>query len=223
MKKTFFKITFLLVTTIIYSQNPEKEIGSWYMYNGNNQISESLSIKTSAHIRFFELTQFYQQEVYRAGLTYKVSDSFNLTGGMVYSIKEENYNSASNKTYEYRYYEDFNWKTKYNALSVKPRIRLEHSTNSNSGFEEFNHRIRFGTTLEYPVLKKTSVYVFNEVFLNFTPESFGENRIGAGLVKSMSDKLKLQFGYMHINFRETFLNRLQVGLLINTDLRKKTS
>lgn len=221
MKK--IKILFLFITITSYTQNAKDKLGTWYMYNGNNQISESLSIKTSAHIRFFELIEFYQQEVYRAGLTYKINSNFNVTGGMVYTIKESNFKGESNKIYEYRYYEDFNWKANYKALSIKPRIRLEHSANNTSDFEIFNHRIRFGTTLEYPILKETSIYIFDEVFLNFAPETFGENRIGAGLVKSMSDLLKLQLGYMHINFGDTFLNRLQIGLLINTDLRKKTS
>lgn len=223
MKKYFSQIVFTFFAMAVLAQNPKDKLGSWYMYNGNNQISESFSIKTSAHVRYFELIKFYQQEVYRAGLTYKVSNNFNVTGGMVYSIKEDNYIGTSNKVNEYCFYEDFNWKTSYKLLIIKPRIRLEHSANSNTNFKKFNHRIRFGTTLQYPVLKKTIVYIFDEVFFNFKQEIFGENRIGAGLIKSISDLLKIQLGYMHINFGDTFLNRLQIGLLINTDLQKKTS
>ena len=223
MRSSILKIFFLFVTTTICAQTAEDKVGSWYMYNGNNQISESFSLKTSAHIRFFELIKFYQQEVYRVGLTYKVSNGFNVTGGMVYSVKENNYKEASNKVNEYRFYEDFNWKASYKSLSVKPRIRLEHSANNTSDFEDFNHRFRFGTTLQYPLLKKTAVYVFDEIFLNFKPDTFGENRIGAGVIHSVSKPIKFQLGYMHIDFGDTFLNRLQLGLLIDTDLRRKTS
>lgn len=193
------------------------------MYNGNNQISESFSIKTSAHVRFFELLKFYQQEIYRAGLTYKVSNSFNATGGMVYSIKEDIFKGDSNKVNEYRFYEDFNWKNNYKLLVIKPRIRLEYNSNSTTNFKEFNHRIRFGTTLQFPVLNKIVMYVFDEIFLNFKPETFGENRIGAGFIHTVSKPIKFQLGYMHIDFGNTYLHRLQLGLLINTDLRKKTS
>ena len=223
MKKYFLQVVFTFFAMALLAQNPKDKLGSWYMYNGNNQLSESFSIKTSAHIRYFELIKFYQQEVYRAGLTYKVSNSFNVTGGMVYSIKEDNYKGISNKVNEYRFYEDFNWKTSYKSLIIKPRIRLEHSSNSNTNFKDFNHRIRFGTTLQYPVLKKTVVYFFDEVFFNFKPEIFGENRIGAGFIQTISKPIKFQLGYMHIDFGDTYLHRFQVGFLINTDLQKKTS
>lgn len=217
MRNFIIKLSFLCIPLIIQSQNPEDKLGTWYMFNANNKISESLSLKTSAHIRFFELAQVYQQEIYRAGLSYNVNKRFSLTGGMVYSIKEENYKTNSNKTYEYRYYSDFNWKTSLNKLQLKPRIRLEHSTNSKTNFEEFSHRIRFGATLQYPILKKTTLYFFDEVFFNFSDEIFGENRTGFGLTNSITDMLKIQLGYMHIHQTNTFLNRLQVGILLKTD------
>ncbi|MDB2385148.1 DUF2490 domain-containing protein [Polaribacter sp.] len=221
-KKLIF-LSSIFFSLTVYSQNPEKKLGSWYMYNGNNKISESFSIKTSAHIRYFELAEFYQQEVYRAGLTYNVDKNFNFTSGMVYSIKENNYKSNSDKTYEYRFYEDFNLKTTYGKLQFKHRIRLEHSTNNATNFKKFNNRIRFGVTLQYPLYQKLDFYVFDEIFLNFKSEAFGENRTGAGFIYTISNSLKFQLGYMHIHFAETHLDRLQIGLLINTNLCKKNS
>lgn len=217
MRNFIVILSFLYIPLLTQSQNTEDKLGTWYMLNTNNKISKSLSLKTSAHIRFFELAQFYQQEIYRAGLSYNANKRFSLTGGMVYSIKEENYKTNSNKTYEYRYYSDFNWKTTFNKLQLKPRIRLEHSANSKTDFEEFSHRIRFGATLQYPILKKTTLYFFDEVFFNFSDEIFGENRTGFGLTNSITDMLKIQLGFMHINQTDTFLNRLQVGLLLKTD------
>lgn len=191
------------------------------MYNGNFKISESFSLKTSAHVRFFKLVQFYQQEIYRAGLTYSINKNFNITAGMVYSIKEDNFKSESEKTYEYRFYEDFNWIIKHNNFLIRPRIRIEHSTNNNTNFNVFHHRIRFGTSLQYPILKKTVAYVFDEIFLNANKEVFGENRVGAGFIYTISKPIRFQLGYMHINFGDTHLNRLQIGILINADLHKK--
>lgn len=211
------KLSFLFIPIIIQSQNPEEKTGTWYMFNANNKISDSFSLKTSAHIRFFELAQFYQQEIYRAGLSYNINKRFSLTGGMVYSIKEENYKTTSNKTYEYRYYSDFNWKTTFNKLQLKPRLRLEHNTNSKTDFEDFSHRIRFGATLQYPILKNTTLYFFDEVFFNVSDQVLGENRTGFGLTNNISEVLKFQLGYMHTHQINTFSKRLQVGLLLKTD------
>jgi len=40
----------------IQGQNSvEKELGTWYMYNGSHKISDKIKLKTSAHFRYFEL------------------------------------------------------------------------------------------------------------------------------------------------------------------------
>jgi len=214
---------FLLIPMLIKSQHLKNQLGTCYMFNTTHEISESFSLKNSAHIRFFELAQVYQQEIYRVGLFYNVNEHLNITGGMVYSVKEDNYKKPSNKTYEYRYYEDFNWKTSFNNLRINSRIRLEHSINNNEISEKFNHRIRFGATLQYPILKNTTLYLFDEVFFDVSDRVLSENRTGFGLTNNISEVLKFQLGYMHTHQINTFSKRLQDGLLINTDLRKKTS
>lgn len=185
------------------------------MLNTNNKISEKFSLKASAHLRYFEIFRFYQQEIYRVGLSYNKSKNFNITLGMVFSTKK-NFKLAPNN-YEYRYYSDFNWKTFTKKLDIKPRIRIENSLNSMSDFEKFDSRIRFGLTFNYPILKKTDLYFFDEIFFNFSEKKFGENRIGFGFTNKISEVLKFQLGFLNIYQTDIAINRLQLGILLNTD------
>ena len=82
------------------AQNSENGLGTWYMYNGSHKVSKKYTLKTSAHIRFFELASEYQQEIYRLGINYRFNKKLNVTGGMVYSITDtsykEDFNSLAN-------------------------------------------------------------------------------------------------------------------------------
>ncbi len=95
----------------IQGQNSvEKELGTWYMYNGSHKISDKIKLKTSAHFRYFELASEYQQEIYRLGLNYDFNKKINITGGLVYSITDTSYKSDLPDLYEYRFYQDLNIK-----------------------------------------------------------------------------------------------------------------
>ena len=61
----------------------------------------------------------------------------------------------------------------------------------------------------------------NEFFLNLEGEPFRENRLYFGLGISIDKDIKLQLGYLNQHINELNLDRLQFGLYIKTDLRKK--
>lgn len=40
------------------------------MYNGTHLLTKKINLKTSAHFRYFDVANNYQQEIYRVGINY---------------------------------------------------------------------------------------------------------------------------------------------------------
>lgn len=208
---------------MIQAQSSAKDqLGTWYMYNGSHKLSDQIKLTTSAHYRYFELATEYQQEIYRVGLNYAFNKKINVTGGMVYSIKDTSYKTTAPDLYEYRFYQDLNLKDTWGKINVKHRVRLAQRFTKQNFIDKTKHRIRYGLFLKYPILKKLNFYAFNEVFIKFATKAFGENRTGAGFIRKINENLKVRFGYFHIKFADGGLDRLQLGILLNTDFTKKT-
>lgn len=198
----------------------ENKLGTWNMYNGSHKLSEKLALKTSFHVRYFQLITEYQQEIYRTGLTYSLSDRFNLTGGMVYSITDTSYKIDLPNLYEFRFYQDANLKDKWGLFNVNHRVRLAQRFREQNSEKKTTHRIRYGLFVNYPILKKLKMYAFNEVFIKFATKSFGQNRTGLGFFQQIDKQLKLRVGYMHTKFSNTVSHRLQLGIILNTNHTK---
>jgi len=213
-------LSFLSIKT--QAQNsPENKLGAWYMYNGSHILSGKIKLTTSAHFRYFKLATAYQQEVYRMGLNYAFNKTINVTGGIVYSIKDTSYKTEGSDLYEYRFYQDLNIKDNWGKVYVNHRVRLAQRFTRQNFINKTRHRIRYGLFLKYPILKNWQLYGFNETFIKFAIKSFGENRTGLGFIRKISNQLKLRVGYMHIKFANTFLNRIQLGIVLNTNHIKK--
>lgn len=206
----------------IQAQNSaENQLGTWYMLDASHQLSKKLKLTTNAHFRYFEFATEYQQEIYRLGLNYSFNKNINVTGGVVYSIKDTSYKTAAPDLYEFRFYQDLNIQGTWGKIDVKHRVRLAQRFTRQNFIDETKHRIRYGLFLKYPIFKNWNLYAFNEVFIKFATKSFGENRTGAGFIRKINNRLKLRLGYFHIKFSESSLNRLQIGIILNSDFTKK--
>jgi hypothetical protein len=215
------KILFLCLSFIFFKtqaqESSENQLGTWYMYNGAHGLSEKIKVITSAHVRYFELASEYQQEIYRVGFNYAFTKNVNFTTGFVYSITDTSYKTIAPNLYEYRFYQDLNIQKYTNNIRFKHRVRLAQRFKRQNFNNETQHRIRYGLFLKYPLKKTLEIYAFNEVFLRFKSQIFGQNRIGTGILKRIDRNLKLRLGYFYNQFTNLGLHRLQVGIILNTN------
>jgi hypothetical protein len=195
----------------------EKELGTWYMYNGSHKISDKIKLKTSAHFRYYELASEYQQEIYRVGLNYDFNKKINITGGLVYSITDTSYKSDLPDLYEYRFYQDLNIKDTWSSIQVNHRVRLAQRFKRQNFTNEIKHRIRYGLFLKRPISKNWDTYAFSELFIKFASKPYSQNRTGAGFIKKLNDKINLKLGYFYTQFSNKGLHRLQLGVTLNTN------
>ncbi|TCI91899.1 DUF2490 domain-containing protein [Tenacibaculum sp. M341] len=201
-------------------QDPQKELGVWYMYNGSHQLSDDFSIKSMAHFRFYEIGSDMRQFIGRAGLNYKINNTFSATLGYAYLSTDRTFSIDGGYFGDHRIYEDFNIKHKLAKLSFAHRIRAEQRF-----FEsQTGHLIRYQLGLGYPLSEKWSSYVYDEVFFDFTDTIYNQNWFGLGFKYKLSKAVKLQLGYMNISINggPTF-DRIQLGVAISTDHRKKNN
>lgn len=219
MKKIVFLFIFLFALKNIAQSNPEKELGIWYMYNGSHQLSEKFSLKTMAHFRFFEVGDDMQQFIGRLGGNYKINKNLSATIGYAYLSTDRTFGISKGDFSDHRIYEDLNVKHKISELGIAHRLRAEQRF-----FEsQTGHFIRYQLGFSYPLSTKWSTYIYDEIFFDFEGEAYNQNWLGVGVKYKLSKTAKLQLGYMNIsNANSQNFDRIQLGIAISTDHRKKT-
>lgn len=223
MKSTIIVLCLSLCLFKIQAQNSfEHRLGTWYMLNGDHELSENWSLKSAAHYRYFNFITDYQQELYRLGVNYKFSEHTNATFGSVYSITDPSYNEDGPLQYEFRFYQDLNLKDRLSIFNVTHRFRLAQRFKTFDAIKNIIHRIRYGLFLSYPVSEKLSIYSFNEIFFNIRSDAFDQNRTGIGMIHKVSEKLSFRIGYFHTIFSDIETDRLQIGAIIHTTKNNKS-
>mgnify|MGYP005724532505 CR=1 FL=1 len=202
-------------------ESSEKKLGAWFMYNGSHKVSDQFSLKTMAHYRYFETTSEFQQSIYRLGLNYTANKNFNFTLGISPVKTDTQYQSPSEFATEFRIYEDINWNSHFTKLKLRHRFRFEHRFIELQGDKFTENWVRYDLNASYPLSKTWSVYAFNEIFVNFKGEVVPQNWTGAGVLYTLNSNLKLKVGYFNQKFKNSSFNRLQLGIILNTNVRKK--
>ena len=226
MKKIIILFVLSLLCSKIQAQNSaEKKLGTWYMFNGTHKLSERTALKTMAHLRYFETASEFQQEIYRLGFNYSLTPKTNLTFGASYATADTAYDIPSNNLYEFRLYEDLNLKSKWRKFNAKHRIRFEHRFIHKNLIENVTQNwVRYNLNISYPVSKKWSAFIFNELFLNLDKgKSFNQNWTGTGFLYTLNNSVKLKTSYFQIKSPTGVLKRLQLGIILNTSHTKKTT
>lgn len=213
MKHLFFAIALLFSITLSAQSNPEKKLGTWYMYNGSHQLSGKFSLKTMAHFRFFDLGSDMRQFIGRLGANYKINNTFSVTLGYAYLDTDRTFDADGGFFGDHRIYEDFNIKHKVEKLGFAHRLRAEQRF-----FEgDTGHLLRYQLGLSYPLSDKWSTFIFDEVFFDFDGEAYNQNWLGGGFKYKLNNAIKLKAGYQNIsaNNGPTF-DRILLGIELST-------
>ena len=186
-------------------------LGSWSVVNLKADLNDKWSIYSEFQLRSLSwYDRFYYDEL-KAGLTYAVTPSFNITAGTgLYNTFKEGveYDNYSVQK-EFRLWEQFVLDQKLAFVKIEHRARIEQRFK-----DEYANRFRYRLNVSVPLNKKEIApktlfaSVYDEVF--FTDESpvFSRNRSFAGLGYIFSEHFSLQSGWLRqIDFYQDWKRR----------------
>jgi len=217
-------ILFLIFSFNGFAQdNGENRLGTWHMYFGTNQVSEKLSIHTEAQVRYFEQAKNFNQLLLRTGLNYHISPNAIATFGYGHITTDGTYEDFPDEvnSKEHRIFQQFILKNKVSNVAFEHRYRLEQRFIDFGNRNDTQHRARYRLQVTVPLSKVVFLNFYDEVFINLQNEVFGQNRLYGALGFNVFKNTSLQVGYLKNHFRSAHYDRLQVGVIFNTDLRKK--
>lgn len=212
------KSTLLVAAILIFSlwgpgaraQIDEGDTGAWYMYMWNTQLEDSnLGFQGDIQHRNWDLGGDLEQLLVRGGLTWSPENSNNTYTLGYAHITSGAFGSSNSKTRENRLYQEATIPQRLGSrVFLTHRFRLEQRRVDG---QDNRNRFRYFLAMNYPFnqnnLGKGAVYLslYNEVFVNLEQnignnrrvDHFDRNRSYAAIGYSLTDDMRLQFGYMH--------------------------
>jgi len=231
MKFQTWLATYLFLILGLYSlsglaQVDQGQTGAWYMYMWNTENRETgYGWQGDIQHRNWDTTKDLEQLLIRGGFTWRPDNGpIKYTVGYAH-ITSGTFGPSNNKSEENRIYQEaLVGQTIGNRLQLSHRFRFEQRWVDG---QDFRTRFRYFLGLNYPfnqdTLGKGAVYLslYNELFVNLNRDIgdgrevdyFDRNRAYAALGYSVSDSMRLQFGYMWQENRNFGSGQLQFNLL----------
>lgn len=225
MKHYPILIALFLFVVPVKAQNNTDQLGAWYMYFYNTKFKDSqFGLQGDIQYRNWNTIGDLEQLLLRSGVTYKPSNTdVTLTLGIAHVISGAigDSNETSSET---RIYQEALLPQKVGTrLYFSHRFRYEQRFVDN---QDFRTRFRYNLFLNIPInkttLSKNTVYValYNELFINGeknigdgrTVNVFDRNRFYAGLGYGLSEKLRMQLGFMNQSTELSGKDQLQLSL-----------
>lgn len=208
-----------------YGQIDEDQIGAWYMYFWNTRLPDSnFGFQGDIQHRNWDMGGDLEQLLIRGGLTWSPEGS-NHTYTLGYAnIKSGAFGPSARKSREHRIYQEALIPQRLGGkLFLTHRFRLEQRDVDG---QDRRNRARYFLAANYPFnrsdLGEGAVYLsfYNELFLNLeqgigngrSVDHFDRNRAYLALGYSLSDDIRLQFGYMHQETDDVGKGQLQFNL-----------
>lgn len=221
----FILIISILFTIPINAQINEDKTGAWYMYFWTTQLKESrIGFQGDIQYRNWNLMGDLEQLLLRGGITYSPENAnIRLTAGYAH-ITSGTYGDSGVTTTESRVYQEALLPHRLSdRFQFTHRFRYEQRWVEN---QDFRTRFRYNLFLNIPLnqttLNKNAVYIafYNEIFINGEREIgnnrrveiFDRNRFYAGIGYGLTDKLRLQAGYMQQSTDLWSKGQLQLSL-----------
>jgi len=225
----FRTCTFLLLLTAAggpaSAQVDEDQLGAWYMYFFAGTFGDGpWGVQGDAQYRNWDLGGDLEQLLLRGGLTYRPR-SANVLFTLGYAnITTGAFGSSSATTGEDRIYQEMLLPQKVGSrFYLRHRFRYEQRWVEN---QDFRTRFRYGLFVDVPLnttdMGRGAWYLalYNEVFLNGERdigderevETFDRNRFYAALGYGLSDRSRLQFGYMQQYTNAVNKGQVQISL-----------
>lgn len=225
MKHTHRILIFILLLNL-NDAHAQDGLGSWWMYFGNQKISNGLNWHNEIQYRNYNFIGDLEQLMLRTGLGYDLTlHNNNLLLGYGYIISEP-YDALGqkNRNTEHRIFGQFITRQTILRTYLQHRYRLEYRIHEN------NHptmRARYFLSANIPLnhreMKPNVVYLsfYNEIFVNLQAGYYDRNRVYAALGYQISKDLKAEVGYMSQILPHTSTHQLQLAFFNNISFEKK--
>ena len=216
---------FCVFVPIANAQVDEDETGAWYMYMWNTTLENSnFGFQGDIQHRNWDLGGDLEQLLIRGGATWSPDNSaITYTLGLAH-ITSGAYGRDDSKTRERRLYQEaLIPQVLGSKVYLTHRLRLEQRDVDD---QDFRNRFRYFIALNYPLNQDTlgqgAIYLslYNELFVNLERgignnrevDYFDRNRSYLAVGYSLTDTVRLQFGYMHQETDNLGKGQLQFNL-----------
>lgn len=225
MKRTFLLLALILINSLTYGQdNGDDKLGSWHMYFGTNKVSDKLSIHTEAQLRYYENGKNFNQLLLRTGLNYHINPNAIATLGYGHITTDGTFEEFDNEVnaIEHRIFEQFILKNAVGKFKFEHRYRLEQRFIKFADSKDTQHRARYRLQVTIPLSDVFFLNFYDEIFLNLQNDVYGQNRLYGAIGANVFKNTSVQIGYLKNHFPTRNYDRLQIGVIFNPDIRKKT-
>ena len=225
MKKRLFAALLFLFSIHCTSQfAPEKHLGSWSLIYANHQISEKWSILSGFEKRNYKTFQNYNLSLYSLGINYKLSTKMPAPVSYLYlDIDRTIATDTDPNTEEHRFYAQVAYTPNIFQSPFTHRFRIEHRNINSKGVLTLLNRARYRLKTKILLNKQLYLTASNECFFNFKGKLYTENRLYSAMGFKASSNCSFEVGYLYQYINHMHLDRLQIGLFLKTDFRKRTN
>ncbi|MEM8898663.1 MAG: DUF2490 domain-containing protein [Bacteroidota bacterium] len=211
--------------TPLSAQVDENQLGAWYMYFWSASVSESpWGFQGDIQVRNWNIAGDLEQLLLRGGVTYTPkATKLKLTFGYAFIATGEPGDGDATVQESRIYQEALLPQTVGKRGFLTHRFRFEQRWVDDQDFRtRFRYNIFVNIPFNQPNLKKRAIYLalYNELFINTqkdigngrTVEYFDRNRTYGAIGHSLSDNLRVQFGYMQQPTNAWSKGQLQLSL-----------
>ena len=213
------------IATVAQTPVDEDDVGAWYMYFFNTGFDNSQwGLQGDVQYRNWDMGGDLEQLLLRGGVTWASS-----TGNAIFTLGYANitsgeFGSSDATSYESRVYQEALLKQSLGSrLKIRHRFRYEQRWVED---QDFRTRFRYALFADIPLnrtdLNQGAWYLafYNEVFLNGERdignsrrvEVFDRNRTYGALGHSLTNRVKIQAGYMHQSTNSVDKGQFQLSL-----------
>tara|TARA_B110000305_G_scaffold74972_1_gene84131 strand:+ start:1625 stop:2272 length:648 start_codon:yes stop_codon:yes gene_type:complete len=212
----------VFISNNIKGQNPEENLGNWFMYFGTHKLSEKYSLHYETQLRNYELVSNFNQLLPRVGLNYHIDKNTSLTAGYAFIPTQNVFDQGWGEEMgtENRIWEQFILKNVVNRVKIRHRYRLEQRWVKLGEETTYKNRARYMLSVKLPISKNEDsplfISLYDEIFLNISDNPFDQNRLFAALGYQFNKQMNFQVGYLRHRSGNLNLNRLQLAVFLNT-------
>ena len=212
----------VFISNNIKGQNPDENLGNWFMYFGTHKLSEKYSLHYETQLRNYELVSNFNQLLPRVGLNYHIDKNTSLTAGYAFIPTQNVFDQGwgEEMVAENRIWEQFILKNVVNRVKIRHRYRLEQRWVKLGEETTYKNRARYMLSVKLPISKNEDsplfISLYDEIFLNISDNPFDQNRLFAALGYQFNKQMNFQVGYLRHRSENLKLNRLQLAVFLNT-------
>lgn len=215
-------ISAILIQSSYAQTSIENKLGAWYTLDATHVLSEKISVTTGIQLRSYEVADNINLIFLYAGVNYKLAPKFVASVGY-YNIDVDNTIDVCGTPHKYEQtvFEQISFNHNLGKFPIYHKLRMENRFLRYMGKTTPDNRLRYYLGTKIKLNNLLYINANNEFFANFKGDVCTENRLYGALGINITKANSIQLGYMNHKINGLNLHRLQMMLLIKTDLRKK--